>query len=1350
MSPAPPVPPDEPRRLQALRAYDILDTEPEAALDELTHLAGQICGATVALISLVDEKRQWFKANVGFNRTETPRDISFCAHALLEPGLFIVPDATQDPRFVDSPLVTGESRIRFYAGAPLLAPEGQAIGTLCVLDQQPRHLTETQQQSLKILARQVMTHLDLQRQRRELRASQAKLRAIFEAEPECVKLLSADGTVHDMNPAGLRMIEVEGFDQVRGKSLLPVVVPEQREAVLELLAAVAGGERRTGEFLIIGFQGTPHWIELNGVPFRDETTGETFILGVSHDITQRKISEGKIQRLNHLYAVSSGINEAIVRMHTPFDLYTQACRIAVERGELVMAWIGLTDEATGIIRPVARAGRDEGYLDALEIRTSADYPQGRGPAGEAFRSQKPVSLQDIDGASGGFATRTEALARGYRSCAAFPLCIEGRSVGVLVVYSNQPNYFDVQEMRLIAALADNISFAVESHHREERRLEAEAATRSTTELLRAVADATPDAVFVKDLQGRYLLFNEAAARFVGQPVEKVLGHDDSLFFDKASLRQVQANDRKVMKSGQTETTEEVLTAGGITRTYLATKAPYRDSRGEIAGVIGISRNITERKEAEEALRSSEKRFASIYKANPAAIGINTLDTGRIIDVNDRLCEFFGWKREEVIGRTIFELNIWADPEKRASLVAQVRKTGSARDLEVQLRRGNGEIRDVLLSAEKVDMPGESEPVLIAMFTDRTERKRTEEALIASEARFRSFMAHSPAAGWIADQEGFLRYASPGYFRVFGGKRNIVGHHYRDIYAPDLVDIYLASNQRLLKERRVVEAVEPCVRADGSRGEFLVIKFPIDLPGEGLLVGGMALDITERKRSEERFRRLVESNAQGVFFYQPGGRVVEANDAFLRIINSNRDELEKGRINWIALTPPEYDDLDRQAARELAARGACAPYEKEFQRRDGTRVPVLLGAATLDNNPEEGVSFVLDITERKRLEQQFLRSQRMESVGTLAGGIAHDLNNVLGPIIMSLDLLKMKFTDEESQELLTVISSSAQRGADMVRQVLSFARGVEGRRMELQIRHLIRDIEKVATETFLKHILIRTIVAQDLWVVAGDPTQLHQVLLNLCVNARDAMPEGGTLTISAENLQIDEQFAGLHPEATPGSYVVVSVEDSGVGIPADTLDKIFDPFFTTKEVGRGTGLGLSTTLAIVKSHGGFIRVYSEPGTGTTFKVYLQALPEASAEAVAERAAEMPRGNGELILVVDDEAPVRQITQQSLQAFGYRVIVATDGSEAIATYATRGSEIAVVLTDMMMPVMDGPSTIRVLCKMNPAVRIIGASGLAANAQVAQVTQLGVKHFLPKPYTTEVLLKVLHEILHGEAKE
>jgi two-component system cell cycle sensor histidine kinase/response regulator CckA len=383
----------------------------------------------------------------------------------------------------------------------------------------------------------------------------------------------------------------------------------------------------------------------------------------------------------------------------------------------------------------------------------------------------------------------------------------------------------------------------------------------------------------------------------------------------------------------------------------------------------------------------------------------------------------------------------------------------------------------------------------------------------------------------------------------------------------------------------------------------------------------------------------------------------------------------------------------------------------------------------------------DITERRKLEQQLLRAQRMESIGTLAGGIAHDLNNALTPIMMSIAVLADGEQNHDRQELLATIEASARRGADMVQRLLTFARGVEGRRVGVEVKCLLGDIAQIANDTFLKHIRVCTVVPDDLPMVAGDPTQLHQVFLNLCLNARDAMPIGGTLTLSAQNVMLDKDDAS--PDTKAGRYVVVTVEDSGTGIPQTIIDRIFDPFFTTKALGQGTGLGLSTSQAIIKNHGGFIQVGSEPGRGSTFKVYLPAPAESRSVSEPHEDTELPHGHGELILVVDDEAAVRGVTQRMLEKFGYRVILASDGSEAVAVYARQKQEIAVVLTDMMMPVMDGAATIERLLAINPRLPIIALSGYAKGLGTAQGR---VKQFLQKPYTAHALLGALNEVLQA----
>ncbi|MCR4375267.1 MAG: ATP-binding protein, partial [Acidobacteria bacterium] len=436
-----------------------------------------------------------------------------------------------------------------------------------------------------------------------------------------------------------------------------------------------------------------------------------------------------------------------------------------------------------------------------------------------------------------------------------------------------------------------------------------------------------------------------------------------------------------------------------------------------------------------------------------------------------------------------------------------------------------------------------------------------------------------------------------------------------------------------------------------------------------------------------------------------------------------------------------EDEARQEWRAFLHAGHASG-EYQLRRKDGSLADVEFSAVA-NIEPNVHLTVLRDVTARKVLERHSLRAQRMESLGTLAGGIAHDLNNALAPILMSIELLRDK-GDPDRQEVLDTIERSAQRGADMVRQVLSFARGVEGQRVDVSIAALVRDVEKIANDTFLKHLQVRVEVAPDLWTVRGDPTQIHQVLLNLCVNARDAMPNGGTLALDAENKDLDERFAAQCPEAIPGAYVCITVADTGSGIPPAVLDRIFEPFFTTKSFGQGTGLGLSTSLAIVKSHGGFIRVQTSPAEGTRFHIYLPAGRAVAAAAHQSPATALPSGRGQLVLVIDDEAAVREVTRRTLEAHGYRVLLAAGGAEGVAAYARHQLEIAVVITDMMMPLMDGAATMAALRGINPDVRIIAASGLPEDAHVKEAGEAGAAHFLAKPFTAETLLGVLQQAL------
>jgi len=459
-------------------------------------------------------------------------------------------------------------------------------------------------------------------------------------------------------------------------------------------------------------------------------------------------------------------------------------------------------------------------------------------------------------------------------------------------------------------------------------------------------------------------------------------------------------------------------------------------------------------------------------------------------------------------------------------------------------------------------------------------------------------------------------------------------------------------------------------------------------------------------------------------------------------------LENGKIDLIIsdYKMPSFDGLDALKIAREKWPGVPFIFMSATIGEDKAVEVLKMGAIdyVLKDRPARLISSIhralKEVEENARLkqaEEQLFRAQRVESIGALANGIAHDLNNILAPILMGASMLRSKISDERDQRLLTTIEHSARRGSDLVQQILSFTRGTGDARTLIQIKHIIFEIARIMQETFPKEIEASRNVPRDSWLIKGDPTQIHQVLMNLCVNARDAMPNGGRLRMSAENIEIDATYTQMNPDARVGSYLLITVADSGSGIPREILDKIFDPFFTTKEAGKGTGLGLYTVQGIVKNHGGFLCVSSEVGKGAQFRIYLPALKVAPSEPEERKRPELPQGNGETILLVDDEQSIREVARATLEACGYLVMVASEGTEAISLYVQNKGKIDLILLDMVMPIMDGEATIRALRKIDPDVCIVHVSGLQEEA--------GVTGFLQKPYTGETLLRVIRNALH-----
>ena len=531
--------------------------------------------------------------------------------------------------------------------------------------------------------------------------------------------------------------------------------------------------------------------------------------------------------------------------------------------------------------------------------------------------------------------------------------------------------------------------------------------------------------------------------------------------------------------------------------------------------------------------------------------------------------------------------------------------------------------------------------------------------------------------------------------------------------------------------------------------FEVIVDPIfDAAGRYNGAVHIVSDITARKQAEERISEqaaLLDAANDAIYVRALDYTVTYWNDGAERLYGWTRAEA-------LGRKTTDLGDVDHEAfAAAHAALLERGNWSGELKKTTKTgRECVVFCRWTLlrdkQGRPREVLAINTDVSEQKQLTAQFLRAQRVESVGRLAGGIAHDLNNILAPILMVGPLLRDALASEEHRSVLDMVVKSAQRGADIVKQLLLFARGTEGQKVPLPAGLLIKEMAKIVRETFPKSITLTTEFSKELWTIMGDPTQLHQVLLNLCLNADDAMPDGGTLTLAAENVTLDECYARMIPEAKAGPYVVLQVADTGTGIPPEIMDKIFDPFFTTKGPDKGTGLGLATVLGIVKSHGGFIQVESRVGHGSQFKVYLPAVPAPASASSPAPAPCLPKGNGELILVVDDEPSIRNVTRQTLEKNGYRALTAAEGTEAMALYAQHQAEIQMVLTDLLMPIMDGVATIRALREKSATLKIIATSGEASKSKLKEIADLPLQAFLQKPFTAETLLVTVQKVLGG----
>ncbi len=600
--------------------------------------------------------------------------------------------------------------------------------------------------------------------------------------------------------------------------------------------------------------------------------------------------------------------------------------------------------------------------------------------------------------------------------------------------------------------------------------------------------------------------------------------------------------------------------------------------------------------------------------------------------------------------------------------------------------------------------------------------------------------------WAANQAMANFFGSPSMDAMIGKTDAELGP------APLAASIAKLDLEAVATHRPVVNRELCRVTPDGAEQRFVLDEAPW-LSATGHIIGLVGVlraagkpERPDRPEQPTELALLMEATANAVAIIDLEGRIGHWNKAAEQLY---------GWSAWEALGRPASEILGQDKAEFKRAWNIVLAHQEwsgTLAARDRENRELSVNAKwslafSAQGHPQSILMVFADSREQKTpAAHQLLRTQRLEGIGMLASGIAHDLNNILAPMMMAGALLRDKIKDPEGRWIIETMEANAARGAGLVKQILSFARGAQGESLRVDLSHLAREMMKTIAETFPKSIVAKLDYAPGPWHVRGDPVQLHQVLLNLCLNARDAMPAGGKLAISIETATLDECFAAMNPEIQPGLYVMLKIADTGEGIPGAIMDKIFQPFFTTKPVGQGTGLGLATVRAIVKNHHGVVHVESEPGKGSTFKIYLPADSESASSRTVAARDNLPRGNHECVLLADDEPSIREVTRKTLERYGYRVLTAANGAEAVTLYETHQATISIVLADMVMPVMNGQATIAALKTINPRVKVIAISGLGSGLPEADAAEIGVTHYLRKPYTAEMLLRLLAQMLRS----